>query len=174
MANTRQARAYAAYILSLAEDAGAIIPARNLISTNTTDFAAFLAGAALIHGKYASEGAPVVMNTLKHPQLLSSNEEFPGFSSYSSKLGMILHVLSEVGISDARQFMTEIAFKLSGLIRNDASVWGTTQSNAWVTYGLASFNQVFPSSEFTSTISFNCSRVWHCIQSPKSCRFLFF
>lgn len=140
MQYSRAVRAYAAYVISLAGNQGGVIPARNIIASSKNDFAAFLAGAALIQSGYASEGAPAIRSGLNGD--LESGmglDALDGFGTYAAKLGMELAILSDLGYSDADGKMQKMAGDLVLQLKKNDSGWGTTQANAWACYGLAAY-----------------------------------
>lgn len=136
--NQRAVRAYAAYVLAVAGNDGCTVPARNLTADVKDDFAAFLAGAALIRGGYAAEGAKIVQEALKNT-FWANADDLPGFSSEASRLGMTLAILHDCGLPDAADGEARLAMRLAKMIRKDEKAWGTTQANAWASYGLAKY-----------------------------------
>lgn len=131
-------RAYATYLLALSGERRAASFAKLLLYENEGDaFSRFLAGAALIESGYASEGMKTVL------PLLETNFWSEGTSRWANCLdskirraGFTLHVLSKIAPDAPAN--KKIALYLQNEIRNDGH-WGSTQKNAWATYGLASY-----------------------------------
>lgn len=129
----RDNAAYAAYILGVSGDRHFVIPARNVVSGRDTDFAAFVAAAALVRFGYASEGMAPFSKALE-ARAWNAGGEWDKVKN----LGMALYLASKTGIRDVTA-LAPIATALNGMVRGDGSAWGTTRDNAWAALGLASY-----------------------------------
>ena len=142
---TRVNRAYAAYVLAVAGEDACAVPARNVLATNTCDFASFLAAAALIRGGYRAEGELRYRQALKAEVWNDGKLPVSVCWSRVRALGMTLAVVSET-LPDARasEAVAALVGKLMDALRMDASAWGTTRDNAWAAAGLAAFCAAHP------------------------------
>lgn len=134
-------RSYACYILSLLERSGGteeepvhVLAARNILAHERGNFACLLASASLILSGYASEGMPLLQESLEREAWNEQNAPY-GLSCAASRVGMALYVL--MSVDPGHQAADKLAMLLNGLIRKDGGCWGTTQSNAWACLGLA-------------------------------------
>lgn len=137
---TRLNRAYAAYILALAGEDSFANAAKNILATRETDFASFLASAALLHGGYASEGVLAYEAALAarvwEKGALPVSDGWSRIRAYGMALTIIGMSPSAAG-GDA----APLVVKLIESLRGDGSAWGTTRDNAWACAGLARFAQ---------------------------------
>ena len=148
----RALRAYAVYVLAVADDRSFVAAARNLIEgTEKPDFALFLAGAALVKGGYATLGTPAMRDALAAKCCLEENVP-TAYSDKACRLGMALYILMDCAVPD-EELATRLAFELAGTIRPDGSAWGTTQANAWAALGLAAYAEKFPPTPALAEIS---------------------
>ncbi len=130
--NTREDRAYAAYVLAVAGDERFLNPARNVSRADCPDWATFLAASALVRGGYASEGLDALNAAI-------AAHAWDGASDAVRRMGMTLFIVSRSGLAEDTQSLMPIVGRLNSRLRGDGSAWGTTQDNAWATAGLAAF-----------------------------------
>ena len=138
----RSIRAYACYVLALDGLDTGLVEAKRLLVEKRGDFAAFLAGAALVRLGYGADGRPAMREALAGK--CYKNASFAGFGEKNTAAGMTLAILMSVD-PDAR-LAAELAMYLQRSLRSDGSAWGVTQSNAWAVVGLAKFAAAFPAS----------------------------
>ncbi|MBR0460338.1 MAG: hypothetical protein IJJ26_13985 [Victivallales bacterium] len=131
-------RAYACYVLSLLEDKSGLATAKILVNDEEAPtLAKFLAGASLIRNGYAAEGAPAMKQAL-HAFATNPNleEDIPWiFEERTTRLGFVATIAEQ--LLSERDDILRLAEPLVSYQRQDATVWGTTRSNAWATLGLA-------------------------------------
>ena len=137
----RLSRAYAAYILALAgEKTTFATTANNILATKETDFAAFLASAALIVGGHAAEGAlayqAAVAARVWETGKLPATDGWSRIRAY----GMALYIMGGIPAT-APDAAAPVVVKLIESLRGDGSAWGTTRDNSWACAGLASFTR---------------------------------
>jgi uncharacterized protein YfaS (alpha-2-macroglobulin family) len=137
-------RAYAAYVLASAGSKDFVIPARNVLAGSKPGFAQFLAAAALIRGGYAGEGAEPLRKSLADTAWLYGDSPAVGMYDAASRAGMVLDILMKCDPKGNKDAAAKLAAFLAGRIRKDGNCWGTTQSNAWASMGLAAFAEYYP------------------------------
>ena len=137
-------RAYAAYVLAAAGNKDFVIPARNILAGSKPGFAQFLASAALVRGGHAGEGAESLRAALADPTWLYKTSDLVGITDTTSRAGMVLSILMKCDPKGNETAAAELASFLAGRIRKDGECWGTTQSNAWASMGLAAFAEYNP------------------------------
>lgn len=137
---TRLNRAYAVYILALAGADSFANAAKNILATKETDFASFLASAALLHGGYASEGVLAYETALAARVWEKGDVPLSDGWSRLRAYGMALSIIS-LAPSAAGSDVAPLVVKLITSLRGDGSAWGTTRDNAWACAGLARFAQ---------------------------------
>lgn len=128
----RENSAYAAYILALAGELPFVNAARNILSAGNTDWATFLAAAAMMRGGYASEGAEAFGNAVKARVWEECGDD-------TQRAGMALFVAAKSGFRDIGA-LAPAAMRLVAALRPDGTGWGTTSGNAWATLGLAAYS----------------------------------
>jgi len=165
----RAARAYATYILALANDNGFLTPAKNLMAASEKpDFALMLTAAALIRGGYA-DIAVKPFNDALTAECWRENGVPVSFSTEASRLGMLLYILMDSGIrNDALAAI--LALKLATQIRTDGSAWGSTQANAWAAIGLAAYASKYPPGPASADITVQGRTVKTAIEKSKMIR----
>ena len=135
---TRLNRAYASYILALAGDDVFVKFAKNILATKETDFASFLAAAALVQGGFAAEGLlaynAAVAARVWEKGVLPVSDGWSRIRAY----GMALTIIG-MSPAGAESAAAPLAVKLIESLRGDGSAWGTTRDNAWASAGLARF-----------------------------------
>ena len=142
-------RAYTAYVLACSgNNDAAQLEAKRVLLKEKGNTAAFLAGAALVRLGYASEGRSAMIQALKAKCFLAGS--LGNIGSEASLCGMLLTVLMTED-PDAGQG-AELALHLQQLLREDASGWGVTQSNAWAVMGLAKFAAVNPAAPVKAAV----------------------
>ena len=141
---TPELRAYAAYVLASAGNKDFVIPARNVLAGSKPGFAQFLAAAALIRGGYAGEGAEPLRKSLADTAWLYDKSPAVGLYDTASRAGMALDILMKCDPKGSKDAAAKLASFLAGRIRQDGNCWGTTQSNAWASMGLAAFAEYYP------------------------------
>jgi len=146
-------RAYAVYVLAAAGNKDFVIPARNILAGSRPGFAQFLASAALIRGGYAGEGAETLRQSLSDTSWLYGKSPAVGMNDTASRAGMVLDVLMKCDPKGSRDAAARLATFLAGRIRQDGNCWGTTQSNAWASMGLAAFAEYYPPAELAGTFA---------------------
>ena len=145
--------AYAAYILAIARNPDFHIYARNIFATETADpYSLFLAGAAMVQGGYASEGADWMRLALKK-KCWKAEHLFSDFMNENALKGMTLYILMKSNIKE-----DEIASWLAlNLISNgdkeDGYVWGTTSANAWASLGLSAYAERYPADKLSALMT---------------------
>ena len=139
--------AYAAYILSLADDLFFATTARNILGENSDDYPAFLAAAALIRGGFASEGVAAFDRAIA-ARVWENCAEW----ERAKAAGMALFIACRTGHGDVTA-LTPAALRLNAMLRSDGSAWGTTRDNAWATLGLAPFAARVGAGFGTGTVS---------------------
>jgi uncharacterized protein YfaS (alpha-2-macroglobulin family) len=133
-------------------DKTAVSCARNIIYRSTKhDFALFLAGAALVKSNYATLGSKVILDAIKGKCYLEQLVPLE-FSNDACRLGMMIYILIDCGLKDIPE-LTTLAYSLSSQVEQGNNVWGTTQANAWVVLGLASYASINPSSDFSVKVA---------------------
>jgi hypothetical protein len=70
----------------------------------------------------------------------------------TSRAGMVLNILMKCDPKGSKEAAAKLATFLSGRIRKDGNCWGTTQSNAWASMGLAAFAEYYPPVELSGTV----------------------
>ena len=150
---TPELRAYAAYVLAAAGSRDFVIPARNILAGSKPGFAQFLAAAALVRGGYAGEGAEALRASLSDSGWLYGESPVAGMYDTTSRAGMVLNILMKCDPKGSRDAAAKLATFLSGRIRKDGSCWGTTQSNAWASMGLAAFAEYYPPAEISGSVA---------------------
>ena len=149
---TPELRAYASYVLASAGNKDFVIPARNILTGSKPGFAQFLASAALIRGGYAGEGADTLRQSLADTSWLYGKAPAAGMSDATSRAGMVLDVLMKCDPKGSKDAAAKLATFLAGRIRKDGNCWGTTQSNAWASMGLAAFAEYYPPAHLAGSI----------------------
>jgi len=152
-AYTPELRAYAAYVLASAGNKDFVIPARNVLAGSKPGFAQFLASAALIRGGYAGEGAETLRQSLADTSWLYGKAPAAGMNDAASRAGMVLDVLMKCDPKGSKDAAAKLAAFLAGRIRQDGNCWGTTQSNAWASMGLAAFAEYYPPADISGTMT---------------------
>ena len=137
-------RAYASYVLAAAGNKDFVIPARNVLAGSKPGFAQFLASAALVRGGHAGEGAESLRASLADSAWLYQDSQLVGITDTTSRAGMVLSILMKCDPKGNESAAAELATFLAGRIRKDGECWGTTQSNAWASMGLAAFAEYDP------------------------------
>ena len=146
-------RAYAAYVLAAAGNKDFVIPARNILAGGEPGFATFLAGAALIRGGYAGEGAEPLRAALAAPSWLYQTSDLAGITDTTSRAGMVLNILMKCDPKGSEAAAAELASFLAGRIRKDGECWGTTQANAWASMGLGAFAEHYPPADLSGAVT---------------------
>ena len=144
----REQRAYASLILAQFGDAAFLVPARNLLREEKTDYATLLAAAALIRGGYAAEGAESLRRALAAE--VWRDGRLAAYSDENASVGMTLWLVAD--IAENPTLMFELADRLHRSLRPDGTGWGTTQSNAWALLGMAKFAEAFPAAGMDAKI----------------------
>lgn len=125
----RENSAYATYVLALAGELQFVNSARNILSAGKTDWASFLAAAAMMRGGFASEGADAFAEAVKARVWESGGV---------NRAGMALFIAAKSGYRDLKT-LAPAAIRLVSSLRPDGTGWGTTSDNAWATLGLAAY-----------------------------------
>ncbi|MBR2364545.1 MAG: hypothetical protein IKA79_05035, partial [Lentisphaeria bacterium] len=132
----RGERAYAAYILALADSSRFLKPARNLLADGKQDLASLFASAALIRGGFAAEGAYHMKQTLEKEVWREKDMPY-SCADDNVRAGMVLYLLSR---ADAKApGSLKLLDRLQQTLRKDGLGWGTTQANAWAVLGISSW-----------------------------------
>ncbi len=131
-------RAYAIYLLALAGENKAGEFAKLFLYEKGSDaFSRFLAGAALVESGYASEGMKTLLPLLETDFWSQEKNSWDScLDSPIRRAGFALRILSKIA-PDA-PVNKKIALYLCGQI-NDDGHWGSTQKNAWASYGLSAY-----------------------------------
>ncbi len=127
-------RAYALYMLALAEPRHAATPARMAATEEADAYTAFLIGAALIRAGYPVEGLALLKPLLEQPFWEMTGARFGGIDSKTRRLGLALWILGD--ILPEHPANTLLARELQNAL-TPAGHWGSTQENAWASLGLA-------------------------------------
>lgn len=130
----RENAAYAAYVLALAGELPFVNAARNILSAGKTDWASFLAAAAMMRGGFASEGADAFAEAVKARAWEDASER-----GDLRRAGMALFVAAKSGLRNL-EALAPAAMRLVSSLRSDGTGWGTTSDNAWATLGLAAYS----------------------------------
>ena len=137
---SRLSRAYAAYILALAGEKTFATAANNILATKETDFASFLASAALIVGGHAAEGALAYQAAVAARVWETGNLPATDGWSRIRAYGMALSIMGAIPATSP-DAAAPVVVKLIESLRGDGSAWGTTRDNAWACAGLARFTR---------------------------------
>lgn len=131
-ANRSDLRDRAAYAAFLLGEAGfptqAVTAARNILITNTTDTAAFIAAATLVFNGFADEGAPIMKAYLAANPI--PQPFFSRFMNNTALQGMVLSFAIRAGVC-SEEYLNQ---RLNTLL---SLPWKTTQANAWVARALS-------------------------------------
>lgn len=146
-------RAYAAYVLASAGNKDFVIPARNVLAGSKPGFARFLAAAALVRGGYAGDGAEPLRESLADSAWLYGDSPVAGMYDTTSRASMVLNILMKCDPKGSKDAAAKLAAFLAGRIRKDGNSWGTTQSNAWASMGLAAFAEYYPPVELSGSVA---------------------
>ena len=147
---TRLKRAYATYVLALAGNDRFADGAKNLLAGGNSDYASFLASAALIRGGHLADGLvdfrKAVVERVWETSALPESDCW----SRIRLQGMTLAIVAQASSAgrpdgDLASQAAPLVVKLVEGLRTDASAWGTTRDNAWAVYGLAAFCAAKPS-----------------------------
>lgn len=131
-------RAYAIYLLALAgEPRAAAFAKLFLFGKKGDDFSRFLVAAALVESGYAAEGMKNLLPLLEKDFWSEEKSHWDScLDSPIRRAGFALHVLSKIAPDAPANKM--IAHYLCKKIRDDGH-WGSTQKNAWASFGLAAY-----------------------------------
>lgn len=128
-------RAYALYILALAEPNLAEAPARITATEKAGAYSAFLIGSALIRAGQPAEGLALLKPALVLPLWEeATGETFGCLDSKARRLGLALWILDDILPDDPAN--TIFARELQNAIITTGH-WGSTQQNAWAALGLS-------------------------------------
>ncbi len=128
--DNRGEAAYAAFLLGEAKATKeAIAAARNLLVTNKTDTAAFVAAATLVFNGVADEGTPIMKAYLQQTPI--PTPLLPMYMNEVAAQAMVLEFATRAGIIE------DGPKRLDHLLSRE---WDTTQSNAWVARALAYYD----------------------------------
>lgn len=131
-------RAYAIYLLALAgEQKAAAFAKLFLFEKQGDDFSRFLAAATLVESGYAAEGMKALL-PLVEKDFWSTEKSYwdSCLDSPIRRAGIALHLLAKIAPDAPAN--KKIAHYLCGKIQSNGH-WGSTQKNAWASYGLAAY-----------------------------------
>ncbi len=132
--DARGVAAYATWLLAEVQERAAVIAARNLLMTDKSDAAAFLAAVALVKVGFANEGVPI-LRTL----LASETERKPALTGVMdgvAQRAMEVALATECGLQ-AELLTTTLAKFFTGERK-------TTQQNAWMALAVQALGEALP------------------------------